>query len=62
MAFGPDDRLYVMVGNFQDDGQLLNDRSAAPPNDIGVIFRITTGGDSVPGQSVSSIPTTPAIR
>jgi glucose/arabinose dehydrogenase len=54
MAFGPDDRLYVLIGdlargNFEAwSGQLQNNVAGALPNDTGVIFRVNRGGHAPP--------------
>jgi len=48
MAFGPDDKLYVITGDMEatPPGQLQNIPSGPPPNDRGVIFRLNTDGSA----------------
>lgn len=46
ILFGPDGKLYVVIGDLNHDGQLQNNRAqgAAPPDDTGVILRINADG------------------
>jgi len=50
MTFGPDGKLYVVIGELNRNGQLQNISSGAAPDDTGVIFRINDDG-SVPGDN-----------
>jgi len=50
MTFGPDDKLYVVIGELNRNGQLQNFSGAAAPDDTGVIFRINDDG-SVPSDN-----------
>src|SRR5262245_4323930 len=50
MSFGPDDKLYVVIGELNRTGQLQNFLGAAAPDDTGVIFRINDDG-SVPSDN-----------
>src|ERR687898_409049 len=40
LKIGPDNQLYVIVGEMQREGQLQNFQSGPPPDDTGVIFRV----------------------
>jgi glucose/arabinose dehydrogenase len=44
MIFGPDGKLYVMIGDLNRDGQLQNFSGGPAPDDTGVIFRINDDG------------------
>jgi glucose/arabinose dehydrogenase len=46
MTFGPDDKLYVVIGELNRNGQLQNFSGAAAPDDTGVIFRINDDGSA----------------
>src|SRR5262245_13557297 len=50
MTFGPDGKLYVVIGELNRTGQLQNFMGAAAPDDTGVIFRINDDG-SVPSDN-----------
>jgi aldose sugar dehydrogenase len=50
MTFGPDGKLYVVIGELNRNGQLQNFFGAAAPDDSGVIFRINDDG-SVPSDN-----------
>ena len=50
MTFGPDGKLYVVIGELNRNGQLQNFSGAAAPDDTGVIFRINDDG-SVPSDN-----------
>ena len=43
LAFGPDGKLYGVIGDQNEDGQLQNQASGAP-DDTGIIFRIDEDG------------------
>jgi len=47
MTFGPDGKLYVVIGDLNRDGQLQNFSNGPGPDDTGVILRINDDG-SVP--------------
>ena len=47
MTFGPDGKLYIVIGDLNRDGQLQNFPAGAGPDDTGVIFRINDDG-SIP--------------
>jgi aldose sugar dehydrogenase len=40
MTFGPDSKLYVIIGDLNRDGQLQNFSSGPAPDNTSVIFRI----------------------
>ena len=44
MTFGPDGKLYVVIGDLNRDGQLQNFSNGPGPDDTGVIFRINDDG------------------
>jgi aldose sugar dehydrogenase len=46
MTFGPDGKLYVIIGDLNRNGQLQNFSGAAAPDDTGVIFRINDDGSA----------------
>jgi aldose sugar dehydrogenase len=46
MTFGPDGKLYVVIGELNRTGQLQNFLGAAAPDDTGVIFRINDDGSA----------------
>jgi glucose/arabinose dehydrogenase len=50
MTFGPDGKLYVVIGDLNRDGQLQNFSGGPSPDDTGVIFRINDDG-SVPSDN-----------
>jgi glucose/arabinose dehydrogenase len=50
MLFGPDGKLYVVIGDLNRDGQLQNFSAGPVPDDTGVIFRINDDG-SAPGDT-----------
>jgi aldose sugar dehydrogenase len=47
MTFGPDGKLYIVIGDLNRDGQLQNFPAGAGPDDTGVILRINDDG-SIP--------------
>jgi aldose sugar dehydrogenase len=47
MTFGPDVKLYIVIGDLNRDGQLQNFPAGAGPDDTGVILRINDDG-SIP--------------
>ncbi len=44
ILFGPDDRLYVVIGDLNHDGQLQNDPAGAAPDNTSVILRVDRSG------------------
>ncbi|MGH7843596.1 MAG: PQQ-dependent sugar dehydrogenase, partial [Candidatus Binatia bacterium] len=50
VIFGPDGKLYVVIGDLNRNGQLQNFASGPAPDDTGVIFRINADG-SVPADN-----------
>ena len=46
MTFGPDGKLYVVIGELNRNGQLQNNSSGSAPDDTGVIFRINADGSA----------------
>jgi aldose sugar dehydrogenase len=46
MTFGPDGKLYIVIGELNRNGQLQNFSGAAAPDDTGVIFRINDDGSA----------------
>jgi len=44
LAFGPDGKFYVSMGDLGGTGQLQNNPSGAPPNDTSVILRLNDDG------------------
>ncbi len=47
MRFGPDDRLYVVIGDQGGFGQLQNIPEGDPPDDTSVVFRVDRSGNGV---------------
>ncbi len=47
MRFGPDDRLYVVIGDQDGRGQLQNTLLGDPPDDSSVVFRVDRSGNGV---------------
>lgn len=50
MTFGPDGKLYVVIGDLNRDGQLQNNAAGGAPDDSGVILRINDDG-TVPADN-----------
>jgi glucose/arabinose dehydrogenase len=50
MIFGPDGKLYVVIGDLNRNGQLQNFSGGPAPDDTGVIFRLNDDG-SPPGDN-----------
>ena len=46
MNFGPDGKLYVVIGELNRDGQLQNFSTGPAPDDTGVIFRVNDDGST----------------
>jgi hypothetical protein len=50
ILFGPDDKLYVVIGDLNHNGQLQNNPTGPAPDDSGVILRLNDDG-SVPADN-----------
>lgn len=60
IKIGPDNQLYVIVGEMQREGQLQNIKDGPGPDDTGVIIRINpNNGSPSPGNPLSSEPADP---
>jgi glucose/arabinose dehydrogenase len=46
MTFGPDGKLYVVIGDLNRDGQLQNFSAGPAPDNTGVIFRVNNDGSA----------------
>jgi aldose sugar dehydrogenase len=46
MTFGPDGKLYVVIGDLNRDGQLQNFSGGPAPDNTGVIFRVNDDGSA----------------
>jgi aldose sugar dehydrogenase len=46
MTFGPDGKLYVVIGELNRNGQLQNNFSGSAPDNTGVIFRVNDDGSA----------------
>ena len=46
MTFGPDGKLYVVIGELNRNGQLQNFSSGPAPDNTGVIFRVNDDGSA----------------
>jgi aldose sugar dehydrogenase len=46
MNFGPDGKLYVVIGELNRDGRLQNFSTGPAPDDTGVIFRVNDDGSA----------------
>jgi glucose/arabinose dehydrogenase len=58
LKIGPDNQLYVVVGEMQREGQLQNFQSGPAPDDTGVILRVNPAdGSPSSGNPLSSEPT-----
>jgi hypothetical protein len=44
MIFGPDEKLYIVIGDLNRDGQLQNFSAGPAPDDSGVILRLNDDG------------------
>jgi aldose sugar dehydrogenase len=63
LKIGPDNQLYVIVGEMQREGQLQNIQNGPPPDDTGVILRVNPAdGSSSSGNPFSTDPTSPLIK
>jgi aldose sugar dehydrogenase len=63
LKIGPDNQLYVIVGEMQREGQLQNFQSGPAPDDTGVIFRINpTDGSPASNNPFSTDATDPLSK
>lgn len=63
LKVGPDNQLYVMVGEMQREGQLQNIINGPAADDTGVILRVNpTDGSPASGNPLSSDPTDPLSK
>jgi glucose/arabinose dehydrogenase len=63
LKIGPDNQLYVVVGEMQREGQLQNFQSGPPPDDTGVILRVNpVDGSPSTGNPLSSDPSDPLSK
>ena len=63
LKIGPDNQLYVVVGEMQREGQLQNFQSGPAPDDTGVILRVNpTDGSPSSGNPLSSEPANPLSK
>ena len=46
MTFGPDGKLYIVIGDLNHDGQLQNFSTGPAPDNTGVIFRVNDDGSA----------------
>ena len=46
MTFGPDGKLYIVIGDLNRDGQLQNFSTGPAPDNTGVIFRVNDDGSA----------------
>jgi glucose/arabinose dehydrogenase len=56
MTFGPDGKLYVVIGDLNRNGQLQNFSTGPSPDNTGVIFRINDDGTAPPDNPFASQP------
>ena len=63
LKIGPDNQLYVIVGEMQREGQLQNFQSGPTPDDTGVVLRVNpTDGSPSSGNPFSSDPANPMSK
>jgi glucose/arabinose dehydrogenase len=63
IKIGPDNQLYVIVGEMQREGQLQNIKGGPGPDDTGVIIRINpNNGSPSQGNPLSSDPNNPLSK
>ena len=63
IKIGPDNQLYVIVGEMQREGQLQNIKGGPGPDDTGVITRINPNdGSPSQGNPLSSDPNNPLSK
>ncbi len=56
MTFGPDGKLYVVIGDLNRNGQLQNFSTGPAPDNTGVIFRINDDGTAPSDNPFASQP------
>jgi glucose/arabinose dehydrogenase len=63
LKIGPDNQLYVIVGEMQREGQLQNFQSGPAPDDTGVVLRVNPAdGSPSSGNPFSSDPANPLSK
>ena len=63
LKIGPDNQLYVIVGEMQREGQLQNFQSGPAPDDTGVILRVNPAdGSPSSGNPLSNDPANPLSK
>jgi glucose/arabinose dehydrogenase len=63
LKIGPDNQLYVVVGEMQREGQLQNFQSGPTPDDTGVILRVNPAdGSPSSGNPLSGEPADPLSK
>jgi aldose sugar dehydrogenase len=63
LRIGPDNQLYVIVGEMQREGQLQNIQSGPAPDDTGVILRLNPAdGSPSSGNPLSRDPANPLSK
>ena len=63
IKIGPDNQLYVIVGEMEREGQLQNIKGGPGPDDTGVIIRINPNdGSPSQGNPLSSAPNNPLSK
>src|SRR5918996_1688749 len=63
LKIGPDNQLYVIVGEMQREGQLQNIQNGPAPDDTGVILRVNPAdGSPSSGNPFSSDPANPLSK
>ncbi|MDZ4342440.1 MAG: PQQ-dependent sugar dehydrogenase [Candidatus Binatia bacterium] len=53
ILFGPDGKLYIVIGDLNRNGQLQNNSSGAAPDNTGVILRLNDNGAAAAGNPFS---------
>jgi len=56
MIFGPDGKLYVVIGELNRNGQLQNNSGGSAPDNTGVIFRLNDDGSTPIDNPFASQP------
>jgi glucose/arabinose dehydrogenase len=59
ITFGPDGKLYVVIGDLNRHGQLQNSSTGPGPDNTGVIFRINDDGSTPSDNPFASQPILP---
>jgi glucose/arabinose dehydrogenase len=55
LRFGPDGKLYIVIGELNRSGQLQNISGGAPPDDTGVILRLNDDGTVPPDNPFAAL-------